>query len=119
VLLQTVTALLSISPQTSVGYRSCWIVGGSATLTREDSLRGLVKCRGLSIESCNLFGDRHSGGGVYQHCQRRRFGTMSLTGSGVVLDEFGNSLLTEEAGSFLWGVARASNAARLGSRSFG
>jgi hypothetical protein len=69
-----------------VGYRSCWTVGGSATLTREDSLRGLVRCRGLSIESCNLFGDRLSGGGVYQHCQWRRFGAMFLTGSGVVLD---------------------------------
>jgi hypothetical protein len=86
VLLQTATALLSISPQTSVGYRSCWIVGGSATLTREDSLRGLVRCRGLSIESCNPFGDRHSGGGVYQHCPRRRFGAMFPTGSDVVLD---------------------------------
>jgi hypothetical protein len=49
-------------------------------------LRGLVRCRGLSIESCNLFGDRLSGGGVYQHCQWRRFGAMFLTGSGVVLD---------------------------------
>jgi hypothetical protein len=86
VLLQTVTALLSISPLTSVGCRSCLIVGGSATLTREDSLRGLVRCRGLSIESCNLFGDRLSGGVVYQHCQQRRFGAMSLTGSGVRLD---------------------------------
>jgi hypothetical protein len=42
---------------------------------------------------------------------------MSLTGSGVVLDEFGNSLLTEEAGSFLWG--QAPDAVRLGSRPFG